>query len=192
KYAKDQADDDKDADGGDPDTHNGDRPYEFGTTYEIARNDNQVFSVVFTEYSDTGGAHPNTDSAAFNFLMPDGALVYLPELVDGARGIAQLSRIVVGQLNKDIGGPDGMSDADWIKRGAGPLATNFAVFVLEPKRIHILFPPYQVAAYAAGPQETYVSLAALKGYMRPNPRAPQPSFPCAKAATQIEHAICAD
>jgi uncharacterized protein YecT (DUF1311 family) len=192
KYAKDQAAEDKGMDDGDPDTHNGDRPYEFDTTYEVARNDGQVFAVVFTEFSDTGGAHPNTNYAAFNFLMPDGALVYLPELVDGQRGIAQISKIVTADLTKRIGGPDGMSDADWIKRGAGPLATNFAVFTLLPKQIHIIFPPYQVAAYAAGPQDANVPLSALKGVWRANPRAPQPSFACAKAATPIEHDICGD
>jgi uncharacterized protein YecT (DUF1311 family) len=192
RYAKDQAAADKDVDEGDESQHNGDRPYDFATTFEIARNDARVFSVVFTEYSDTGGAHPNTNLAAFNFLMPDGALVYLPELVDGQRGIAQVSKIVVADLNKRIGGPDGMSDADWIRRGAGARATNFAVFVLEPRQIHIFFPPYQVAAYAAGPQEAKVPLVALKGFMRTDPRAPQASFDCAKAATTIEHAICGD
>jgi uncharacterized protein len=64
--------------------------------------------------------------------------------------------------------------------------------VLEPRQIHISFPPYQVAAYAAGPQEAKVPLAALKGFIRPDPRAPQASFDCAKAATTIEHAICGD
>jgi uncharacterized protein YecT (DUF1311 family) len=192
RYAKNQAAEDHGIDDGDESQHNGDRPYEFDTTYDIARNDNKVFSVVFTEYSDTGGAHPNTNLTAFNFLMPDGALVFLPELVDGQRGIAQVSRIVVADLNKRIGGPDGMSDADWIRRGAGPRATNFAVFILEPNQIHIFFPPYQVAAYAAGVQEARIPLAALKSFMRPDPRAPQASFDCARAETTIERAVCGD
>lgn len=171
----------------------GERSYTLDTSYEIARNDGKIFAVVFTNYLDTGGAHPNSDFKTFNFTVANGAEVFLPEIVDGSAGIDRVSKLVVAKLIHDIAsGPEPLSDADSIRRGAAPLAANFQDFVLLSDRLHIFFPPYQVAAYAAGPQEVYIPLAQLKGVMRPDWRAPAPSFDCRKAATAIEHAICAD
>ncbi len=181
EYKSDSADHQKD-----------ENPYSFDVSYSVERNDVHVFAVLFSESSYTGGAHPNGFFYSLNFLMPDGAQVFLPEVLDGKRGLARLSQYAIADLKKQMDGPDSMSDDDWLKRGAGPPATNFAVFILQPDYIDIQFPPYQVAAYAAGPQEVKVPLGFLKGFIRKDWRAPQPSFSCAKAATPIEHAVCAD
>ena len=176
-----------------PDFANTDHQYELDTTYVVERNDARIFAVVFTEYSDTGGVHPNSDYRTFNFLLPDGAQVFLPEILDGPNGIDRLSRLTIAKLIKDIGtGPEAASDADSIKSGAGPSAENFRNFVWLPSKLHLYFPPYQVASYASGPQETTIPLQALKDVIRTDWRAPAPSFDCTKAATSIEHAICAD
>ena len=176
-----------------PDFANNDHQYQLETTYQVERNDAAMFAVVFTEYSDTGGAHPNSDYRTFNFLLPDGAQVFLPEILGGAKGIDRVSELAIAKLIKDIGtGPDTLSDPDTIKSGAGPSADNFKDFVWLPSKLHIYFPPYQVAAYAAGPQEVTIPLAALKDVTRSDWRAPAPSFDCAHAATPIEHAICGD
>jgi len=174
------------------DHDNSERAYAFELSYSVERNDAQVFAVLFSEYSDTGGAHPNSFFYALNFQMPDGAQVFLPEVVDGQRGIARISRYAIANLHQQMDGPDSMSDDDWLKRGAGPLATNFDIFILKPDAIDIHFPAYQVAAYAAGPQEVTVPLAYLKGFIRKDWRAPEPSFACSKATTAIERTICAD
>ncbi len=176
-----------------PDFANNDHQYQLETTYVVERNDAQIFAVVFTEYSDTGGAHPNTDLTTFDFLLPDGAQVFLPEIVNGPNGIDRVSRLAVARLIKDIAvGPDTLSDPETIQNGAGPLADNFKHFVLLPSKLHLYFPPYQVAAYAAGPQDITIPLQALKDVIRTDWRAPAPSFDCAKAATPIEHVVCAD
>ena len=168
------------------------RAYELGATFEVKRNDDEMFAVVFTEYFDTGGAHPNSDFVTFNYLMPDGWRVYLPEIFDGRKALQKISALAVADLTKRLTGPDGMSDPDWVKGGAGPEWDNFLAFVFQPKGLHIDFPPYQVAAYAAGPQETDIPLSALKGLMRKDWRAPAASFDCAAAATASEKAICSD
>lgn len=176
-----------------PDFANNDHQYELDTSYAVERNDAQVFAVVFTEYSDTGGAHPNTEYRTFNFLMPDGAQVFLGEILDGPNGLDRVSRLATARLNKDIaGGTDSLSDEDTIRHGAGPLADNFKDFVILPSKLHIYFPPYQVAPYAAGPQEVTLPLQALKDVIRADWRAPAPGFNCREAATPIERAICAD
>ncbi|MCE9522839.1 MAG: DUF4163 domain-containing protein [Alphaproteobacteria bacterium] len=164
-------------------------PWAGELSYEVVRNDSAMIVVVFTWYTYTGGAHPNSTFETFNFLLPDGAQLELAELFT-RQGIDRISAISVARLKKTLGGPDGMSDIDWIKRGAGPNAHNFAAFALLPRELQITFDAYQVAAYAAGPQEVRIPLSQLKDVMRPDPRAPVASFDCALARSDVEQAVC--
>lgn len=164
-------------------------PYTADLGYEIGRNDRVMFGVLFSYGTYMGGAHPNSVYDAFNFLMPEGLRVELAELFT-RRGIERISAISIAALKKTLTGPDGMSDADWIKRGAGTNAKNFRNFILEPGALVLHFDAYQVAAYAAGPQEVRIPLARLTDVMRADPRAPAASFDCAEASTDVEHEIC--
>lgn len=158
-------------------------------SYEVARNDGQVLSLVFTLYNFSGGAHPNSSIETFHFLLPDGYNAEIAELFS-PRGIKRISDISIARLRRDIGGPDGMSDTDWINKGAAPNARNFSSFVLKPDELAIHFNSYQVAAYAAGPQEVRIPLAQLQDTMRRDVRAPAASFDCTQARSDIEQAIC--
>ncbi len=191
-YARDQAasfaKDSKD------DHQVGERPYDLEVTFSVARNDAQVFAVLFDIYEDAGGAHPNHDYYSANYLMPGGWRVYLPELLDGPRGLKRLSDVTLADLTRRLtkGGDDAISDIDTIKSGAAPYWDNYRNFLLMPKDLDLNFPPYQVASYAAGPQESHIPLAALAGVMRADPRKPAASFDCALARTSIEQLLCSD
>jgi peptidoglycan-N-acetylglucosamine deacetylase len=163
--------------------------YSAELTYVLKRNDAQYVSVAFNFFTYTGGAHPNTQQYGQTYLRADGRRVFLAELV-GPRGIQRLSAFAVRDLKSQ---QSDMSDSDWIARGAGPFAYNLEDFVLtDDGGMTIMFSPYQVAAYAAGPQEVYVPRTALTPLLRPDPRAPQASFECRRAKTRVERAICND
>lgn len=166
-------------------------PYFAELTYTIPRNDESMLSVLFAYSFYTGGAHPNSTTTAFNFLMPDGARVFLPELI-GSAGIQRVSDLAIADLNARLTGPNGLSDPDWIRSGAGPYADNFETFEWLPDEVVLKFDPYQVASYAVGPQEVHISRSQVNDLLRPDPRAPLPSFDCGEAATDVEHAICSD
>ena len=101
--------------------------------------------------------------------------------------------LVTADLIRRIGtGADAESTPDSIRTGAAPEWAHFANFILQPGRLSFYFPPYQVASYASGPQESHIPLAALKGFLRANVRVAVPSFDCAKAGSAIARAICAD
>lgn len=164
-------------------------PWSGELSYEIVRNDAAMIVVAFTWYFYTGGAHPNSTFETLNFLRSDGMRVEIAE-VFSPKGIQRISDISIAQLKRTLSGPDAMSDIDWIKRGAGPNARNFAAFELLPRALHIRFDAYQVAAYAAGPQEATIALAQLRDVMRADPRAPAASFDCVLARSDVEQAIC--
>lgn len=160
--------------------------------YEVKRNDAAVFAVLVSEHDYTGGAHPNHGFTSFNFLMPDGRRVELPEILDGARGLQRLSALATADLVKRLSVPEVGIDPDGIRRGAGPEWSNFEIFLLQPDALEIIFPPYQVASYADGTQQARIPMDALRGALRRDWRAPAASFDCAKASTPVEQAICAD
>jgi uncharacterized protein YecT (DUF1311 family) len=166
-------------------------PYSAQLRYTVARNDDRAVSILFSYSIYTGGAHPNFVQTAFNFLMPDGARVFLPDLI-GTEGVRRVSDFAIADLTQRLVDPNGMSDPAWIRIGAGPYADNFETFELLPDQIVLEFDPYAVAAYAAGPQQVRIPLTQVQDVLRPDPRAPLPSFDCAAARSDIEQAICAD
>ena len=165
-------------------------PYTLDIRFDVPRNDDKVFAVVFEEGVFEGGAHPNSFFNTMNFLMPEGRQVYLPEVFK-PEGLKVISKFAIADLRTQLT-PDQGFDAQMITDGAGPKWGNFADFTLLPDALDIQYPPYAVAPYVAGPQETKIPLAALRAYMRPDWRAPQASFDCAKASAWIEKIICSD
>ena len=165
--------------------------YSVELTFEIHRNDAKAFSASFNYFTYTGGAHPNTQQIGRTYLKPDGRRVFIAELI-GPKGLRALSAYAIADLKRQWD-QDPMSDEDWVNRGAGPMASNYEDFAWTAKGgLVVMFSPYQVAAYAAGPQEVQVPEKVLKNWLRPDPRAPQPSFDCEKSRTAIEYAICGD
>ncbi|HWU26215.1 MAG TPA: DUF3298 domain-containing protein, partial [Rhizomicrobium sp.] len=169
-----------------------DTPYTLAVSYKIARNDAKMFDVIFYDEWDFHGAHPNLEIVTANYLRSGSWRVYLPELFDGERGLKRISEFATADLDKRLLVRDGYSDKDWIQRGAGPHWDNFQAFVLTPNALEIQFPPYQVAAYADGPQYARVPLAKLRDVLRFNPRTPVASFDCTRAGSANERAICSD
>jgi len=167
-------------------------PYTLLVSYKVTRNDDRFFAVLFTVEEYTGGAHPMHGQESFHFLMPDGRRVYLPELVDGMSGLSLLSRLSIADLDKHLLGPDGISNADWIRDGAAPAQIAATPFEWNPSALVLHFGDYAVAPYVAGPQSVRLPMAAIASVVRPDPRAPAPSFDCAKAAGNVEKALCAD
>lgn len=186
QWARQQADDFRNID----DVGSG-SPWSLDIDYEIPRNDGTLFSVVFRIDNYAGGAHPNYNSVAFNFLLPEGAQIDIEQVIDGRKGLQRLSALTIAKLNRALL-PDELSMPEMIQRGAGPEWGNFKTFVLLPGKLKILFDPYAVGPYSSGPQEVEFPLSALRGVLRSSLRTPVPSFDCGKAGTPIEHAICAN
>ena len=163
-------------------------PYSAELSYTVTRNDSRAVVIAFVYSFYTGGAHGNATETTFNFLLPDGVRVFLPDLI-GSDGIQRVSDLAVADLTNQLAP---YADPRWISTGAGPDAENFEAFEWLPSEVVLHFDPYQVASYAQGPQVVHIPLARLRNVLRPDPRAPLPLFDCARAATAIEQAICSD
>ncbi len=61
-----------------------------------------------------------------------------------------------------------MMDEEMMKSGASPRADNYRAVSITKKGLWVTFDPYQVAAYAAGPQHVLVPYSALKDIIKPD------------------------
>ena len=140
--------------------------------YAIALAKDDLISVEFTVSSySAGAAHPNSHTEVVNFDLKNGKLLKLADLFQpGSKYLQTLATTCVQALTKQAqaDGPDGMLDEAWIQRGAAAESTNYEGWTITRKGLGVTFDPYQVAAYAAGPQHVVAPYSALKGIIKPD------------------------
>ena len=105
----------------------------------------------------TGGAHPAQIYKTFVFDTQSGQFLTLKDIFKPDTAYLKiLSDYALPEITKrNIG------DRDWNQTGTAPTAQNYQYFWLADDGLHLLFPNYQVASYAEGPQEVVVPYSAL-------------------------------
>lgn len=132
--------------------------------YVVELANEGFISVFFDNSTYSGGAHPNSESFTVNFDLKRGNRIELRDLFQSnSEYLKRVSDYSVADLKRQ---QSDFSDSDWIKRGAGPTAKNFRSWNVTEKGLRINFDPYQVAAYAAGPQEVLIPYSVLKDIFR--------------------------
>jgi hypothetical protein len=113
----------------------------------------------------SGAAHPGHYAITLVWDADRGRALRADELFfEWADWPDALSRAAIPALERDLGE---MADAEWIAEGAGPSAGNFARWALVEDGLLVLFDPYQVAPYAAGPQAVTIPREALADILDP-------------------------
>jgi len=136
----------------------------------LAKDDLIGIAFTVSSYS-AGAAHPNSYTEVVNFDLKNGKLLKLADLfTPGAKYLQALSTYCIQALKKQAKehGEDALLDDDWIKRGAGAELTNYDNWTITKKGLAVTFDPYQVAAYAAGPQSVVVPYSSLKDIIKPD------------------------
>lgn len=137
--------------------------------YEVALAKDDLIAIEFTVSSySAGAAHPNSYTEVVNFDLQNGKLLKLADLFQpAAKYLRTLSSFCIQELKKQQTA-EGFVDEDWVKKGAAPELTNYNNWTISKKGLRITFDPYQVAAYAAGPQHVLVPYSALKEVLKPD------------------------
>jgi hypothetical protein len=142
-----------------------------GVGYEIRLATDDLISIEFTESNyEAGAAHGNSATTVLNYDVKNGKKLALAELFNPkANYLSVISTYCIKDLRaraqKD---KDSMIDEDMMKTGAAPRADNYQACAMTKKGLWVTFDPYQVAAYAAGPQYVLVPYSALKDIIRPD------------------------
>ncbi len=137
----------------------------FQADYETFAYSDTLVSYNFTVYTFTGGAHGMTTFQSFVFDLANEKVLTLADLfqpgIDPLAVIAPVAQqVVTEQLSE-------MTDADWIAQGTAPDPANYQDWVVTPDALVFFFEPYQVVAYAAGPQTVRIPWSALDGLAAP-------------------------
>ncbi len=140
-------------------------PWGLWIDYEEYQFSESVISLKFIISDYTGGAHPNTYFQTYTFDLAQETVIGFEDLfLEGANPLATIAPLAQQQLTETMGE---FADPQWITEGTGENPANYQSFVLTEDSLIVLFPPYQVAAYAAGPQQVEIPLADLSAILKP-------------------------
>ncbi len=137
--------------------------------YQIRFATNDLVSVEFHngQYS-RGAAHGSSYTAVLNYDVKNGRKIALADLFNPKSNYLSVLSAYSRKDLKDRLKRDDMLDEDMVKSGTEPRADNYEAWTITRKGLYITFDPYQVAAYAAGPQNVLVPYSALKDLIKPD------------------------
>jgi hypothetical protein len=125
----------------------------------ITYNDHSLVSIHFEFFTYTAGAaHPFSFSKTLAYNMNTRQVVGLEQLfTSGSDWLNAVSSYCINDLTAK-----GVYE---FPEGATPTPENYSRWSITPDGLVIYFDPYQVAAYAAGPQQVTIPYTALAEYI---------------------------
>jgi hypothetical protein len=139
-------------------------PWGLYIDYEIVQFSPDVLSLKFTISDYTGGAHGNLYFQTYTFDLAQNRVLALSDLFQpGTDILGTLEPIVQQDLAAQLGE---YADTQMIQAGTSSL-DGYASFAVTPDTLVFYFAPYDVAAYAAGPQTVEIPLAQISGILAP-------------------------
>ena len=138
--------------------------------YEVRYATDNLISIEFTEASySRGAAHGNSLTTVLNYDMKNNRKLSLTELFSAKNYLSVISNYCIKDLrDRAKRDSDSMIDEEMMKSGASSHADNYRAVAITKKGLWVTFDPYQVAAYAAGPQYVLVPYSALKDIIKPD------------------------
>ena len=132
-------------------------------TYTLVSQIEELWSFKFDfHFYSAGAAHPGSYSITLNYDLGQGREMTLNELFKPNSGYLEaISNYCITELSKQ---PffDGA-----FTTGADPTSENYRGWNITPEGLLITFDEYQVAPYAAGPQQVIVPWMELQGLVDP-------------------------
>ncbi|MBI1279033.1 MAG: DUF3298 domain-containing protein [Anaerolineaceae bacterium] len=140
--------------------------WEMNISNEIYTFSDEIQTVVFNISFYTGGAHPNSGYTTMTFDVKKGKQLMLSDLfINGEVPYDIIAKLAQEDLKTHLGD---MVDPIMFDPGTDPNNhDNYKNWALTDKSIIFFFDPYQVAAYAAGPQKVEIPLTTLHTLLVP-------------------------
>ena len=137
----------------------------YDVDYTVSYLDSRLAALVFTISTFTGGAHPNMARVALVFDLTAGRPLRLTDfLADPKPAVVEIAAQCKAQFAAE-GAKDGWELFD--NADVGAVVGEIDNWSANKDGVEILFDPYAVAAYVAGPHECRLSYADLKPWLKP-------------------------
>lgn len=144
----------------------GDRKYTLAMEYKAAEGSGYV-SYVYTIYEDTLGAHPNVYYRTLTFDKDGNERSFDDLFKKGSAYLERVSAAAAAEVKTELARRLDTAPGDaFFEEGVAPQSDNFRNFYIEGETLVLLFPPYQVAAYAAGAFQARLPLGDLKEVLK--------------------------
>ncbi len=131
------------------------------TRYDIFHNENGILSLrLWVSIYMKGAAHPGAFAHSFNYDLYNRKMLALDNLFQPqAAYLDSLAAICQAEIAS--------RDAAYWPDGAAADAGNYRIWNIRNDGLLVTFNEYQVAPYAAGPQEVFIPFAHLSGLLDP-------------------------
>jgi len=141
--------------------------------FDVAFNDykitaNEILSVQMEYYQFTGGAHGNTNYVITNYDIKTGEKIDWRQIfLMNSDFFQKISELSFKNLKEKLTtGETPLSNDEWIKEGTAPNEENYNTNVgFTENGLLIIFQQYQVAPYAAGPQEVIIPYQNIENFL---------------------------
>lgn len=137
----------------------------------------QVVSMLFLQYSYTGGAHGNYGYSAHTFDLTTGHEMLLEDLIQPQQLKTFYQRVSAKLLknNRDLLFPETVKDVEGFLKDKTTLSLqiqseqygHLSNWYLTEQGIVFFYNPYEIAPYTAGVQEVVLPLSAWQDLMKP-------------------------
>ena len=133
---------------------------EMAVTYDVMNASKGLISIRFNYFCYiAGSAHPNSYQFTKTYDLYTKSFLTLDDLfIPGSEYLQKLSEYSITYLEEN-------GTLDWPETGANPVPENYENWNILEDGILITFNPYQVASYAAGPQQALVPYSELAAFI---------------------------
>jgi hypothetical protein len=135
-------------------------------TYTSWRTD-RLISIAGEYYSYTGGAHPNTVQLGWNFDLQTGRFLHPTALGADSELFQTLVTSAIIGLADQRAAAEGIPPDEMYWENYRDIAQQWPEYAVSFSQagMTVIFPAYELAGYAAGPQEFVLDFAFLRPYL---------------------------
>lgn len=139
--------------------------YEFKANYKINDNNNILgLHLNISEY--TGGAHHIRYDKSYYYNKMSDEIVSLKDFLEKDISLEKLANLSYYYVMKYSDDNNLNFDKEWVKEGLSSNLNNFEHFNFIDDGLEFIFPPYQIAYYAAGEIKIVIPYNELKGIIK--------------------------
>ena len=139
--------------------------YEFKTDYKISENED-VLGVHLTVYEYTGGNHYMRSDKSYYYNKNEDKIVSITDFLANDKSLERLSSLSYYYVMKYSNDNNLDFDEEMAKSGLESKPENFEYFNFIDDGLEIVFPPYQVAYYAADEVKILIPYSELNGIIK--------------------------
>lgn len=139
--------------------------YEFKTDYEVNETED-ILGIHLTVYEFTGGAHYIRDDKSYYYNKQEEKIVTINDFLVNEESLEKLANLSYYYVMKYSKENNLDFNEEMAKDGLSPELNNFEHFNFIDDGLEILFPPLQVAYYAAGEVRILIPYNELVGIIK--------------------------